>query len=141
MKIITTLLSFIILVSSLDAKTDEFRAKEIEALNKAEGFEYVAGVRRPIRFENGIHCHGWLYNKDLDVAVIQYTYAGQLYDSHRNKMAGIVLSKWKGEVGAEFRKVGFKDIAIMITELNGTKVYSSRYARWYTVGEYLALSF
>ena len=141
MKIITTLVSFIILASSLDARTDEFRAKEIEAINKADGFEYIAGSRRPIKLENGIHYHGWLYNKDMDVAVIQYTYAGQLYDSHKNKMAGNILSKWKGELGTSFRKVGFKDVALMITELNKTKVYSSRYARWYTGDEYLALSF
>lgn len=60
MKIITTLFSFFIFASSLDARTDEFRAKEIEAVNKADGFQYIAGSRRPIRLENGIHYHGWL---------------------------------------------------------------------------------
>jgi hypothetical protein len=136
-----TLVSFTILASSLEATTDEFRAKEIEAINKADGFKYIAGSRRPIKLENGIHYHGWLYNKDMDVAVIQYTFAGQLHDSHKKKMAANILSKWKGELGTSFRKVGFKDLALMITELNKTKVYSSRYARWYTVDEYLALSF
>jgi hypothetical protein len=141
MKIITTLLSSIILASSLGARTDEFRAKEIEAINKADGFEYIAGSRRPIKLESGIHYHGWLYNKDMDVAVIQYTHPGQLHDSHKNKIAGNILSKWKGELGTSFRKVGFKDVALMITELNKTKVYSSRNTRWYTVDEYLALRF
>jgi hypothetical protein len=140
MKIITTLVSFLILASSLEAKTDEFRAKEIEAINKADGFEYIAGSRRPIKLENGIHYHGWLYNKNKDVAIIQYTYAGQLHDSQKNKMSGNILSKWNGELGTSFRKLEFKDVALMITELNKTKVYSSKYDRCYTVDEYLALS-
>lgn len=77
----------------------------------------------------------------MDVAVIQYTYAGQLYDSYKNKITENILRKWKGEVGTSFRKIGFKDIALMITELNKTTVYSSRNARWYMVDEYFALKF
>lgn len=141
MKITITLITLFALTATLSGNTDEFREKEIESINKADGFEYVAGVRRPIKLEGGIHYHGWLYNKDLDVAVIQYTYGGQLYDSHKNKMTESILSKWRGELGSVFRKAGFKDIALMITELNKTKVFSSKYGKWYTVDDYLALRF
>jgi hypothetical protein len=130
-----------ILTLSLSAKNDESRAKEIENINKSDGVEYIAGSRRPIKLENGIHYHGWLYNKDIDCAVIQYTYPLRLGDSNKKKIAENLLSEWKGELGVRFRKAGFKDVALMLTENYKTKVYSSKYARWYTVDEYLKLSF
>lgn len=120
---------------------DDFRANEIEKINQADGFKTLFGVRRPIRLDNGVHYHGWLYNKKLDAAVIQYTYEGKLFDSYKNGLAENIVAKWKGDVGSYLRKVGFKDIAIMITEVIVTKVYSSRQGRWYTVDDYTALSF
>jgi len=139
--VICALYLSLVSLSSFSETDDDFREKQIESINKADGFKYIAGVRRPVRLENGVHYHGWLYNKKLDVTVIQYTYGGQLYDSYKDQMAQNVLSKWNGEVGSQFRKWGFKDIAIMITEGSKTKVYSSKYGKWFTSDEYLALRF
>ena len=133
----------LLLHSSLLAASndDDFRANQIEEINQADGFKTFFGARRPIKLDNGVHYHGWLYNKKLDAAVIQYTYAGKLFDSYRNGLAEKIVAKWKGDVGTHLRKIGFKDMAIMITEVTTTKVYSSRQGRWYTVDNYMALSF
>ena len=73
--------------------------------------------------------------------MIQYTYAGKLFDTYKNGLAEKIVAKWKGDMGLNFRKVGFKDIAIMITELTTSTVYSSRMKKWYTVDDYTALTF
>jgi|TARA_B110000238_G_C16080440_1_gene419163 hypothetical protein len=139
--VICVLYLSLISLPSFSETDDDFREKQIESINKADGFKYISGVRRPIRLENGLHMHGWLYNKKLDITTIQYTYAGQLSDSHKDQMAQAILSKWKGEIGSQFRKWGFKDISIMITEGIKTRVYSSKHDKWCTVDEYLALRF
>lgn len=120
---------------------DDLRMKLIEEINQSDGIEYIFGSRRPIKLENGIHYHGWIYNKKLDIATIQFTYGGKIINSHKDKMAVEILKKWNGDVGDKFRKSGFKDIAIMITEFTLTKVYSSKYDNWYDVEDYLKLNF
>jgi hypothetical protein len=120
---------------------DDLRMKLIEEINQSDGIEYIFGSRRPIKLENGIHYHGWIYNKEIDIATIQFTYGGKIINSHKDKMAVEILKKWNGDVGDKFRKSGFKDIAIMITEFTITKVYSSKYDNWYDVEDYLKLNF
>ena len=120
---------------------DKYRAKHLEEINKADGFKTLFGTRRPIKLDNGVHYHGWLYNEELDAAVIQYTYAGKLFESYTDNLAENILAKWRGDLGSRFRKIGFKDIAVMVTEVVTTKVYSSRQNRWYTVDDYLVLNF
>ena len=120
---------------------DKYRAKHLEEINKADGFKALFGTRRPIKLDNGIHYHGWLYNEELDAAVIQYTYAGKLFESYTDNLAENILAKWRGDLGSRFRKIGFKDIAVMVTEVVTTKVYSSRQNRWYTVDDNLVLNF
>ena len=119
---------------------DDYRAKQVEEINETSGFQIVLGARRPIKLENGVHYHGWLYNKELDAAIIQYTYAGKLFDSYKNDLAKNILDKWKGSTGSQFRKLGFKDIAILITEGTTSKVYSPKQESWYKVDDYLALN-
>ena len=133
--------SLFFIVAGSNANDDDYRADQIEEINEADGFKTVFGVRRPIQLENGVLYKGWLYNKKLDAAVIQYTYNGKLLDSYKNSLAQNVLAKWKGSVGSQFRKDGFKDIAVLITEFTTSKVYSSRQRRWYTVNDYTALTF
>ena len=74
--VICVLYLSLISLPSFSETDDDFREKQIESINKADGFKYISGVRRPIRLENGLHMHGWLYNKKLDITTIQYTYAG-----------------------------------------------------------------
>ena len=138
------LLTMFLLLSSHSAYAqldDEFRQKKIDNINKADGFKNLLGERRPMKLENGIHYHGWLHNEKLDISIIQYTYTGQLNASYKKQLAQNILSKWQGKVGIQFRKWGFKDIAIMITEGVKTRVYSSKHREWFTVDEYLSLSF
>ena len=145
-----SLLIFVLLASAVfaapdfaeakkQAEAENLRKEEMESINKADGFTYILGSRRPIKLENGIHYHGWLYNEELDAAIIQYTYSGRIYNSHKEKMAHHIGGLWKGELGARLQKMGFQDLAMMITEGIETSVYSSRREKWYTVDGYLAL--
>jgi hypothetical protein len=124
-----------------DTEADVLRRQEVDLINKSEGFTYVAGVRRPMRLENGIHYHGWLYSDNLDAAIIQYTFSGRMHDSQRELMAQNILNVWGSEVGAGMREEGFQDLAIMLTEGFRTTVYSSRHRRWYDHDEYIKLRF
>ena len=139
--LITATILTLLALPSYAQLDDDFRQKQLDDINKADGIKSFLGVKRPIRLENGIDNHGWLYNKKLDVAIIQYTYSGQLYDSYKKQLAQNLLNKWKGEVGVMFRKWGFKDIAVMVTEGVETTIYSSKYRKWFTSDQYLAQNF
>jgi len=139
--LITATILTLLALPSYAQLDDDFRQKQLDDINKADGIKSFLGVKRPIRLENGIDNHGWLYNKKLDVAIIQYTYSGQLYDSYKKQLAQNLLNKWKGEVGDMFRKWGFKDIAVMVTEGVETTIYSSKYRKWFTSDQYLAQNF
>ena len=142
LKLLTTLLLILFTLPSFAQLDDDFRQKQLDDINKADGItKGFLGAKRPIKLENGIHYHGWLHNKKLDVAIIQYTYTGQLYDSYKKQLAQNLLNKWKGEVGTMFRKWGFKDIAVMVTEGVETTIYSSKYRKWFTSDQYLAQNF
>ena len=142
LKLITPLLLILFTLPSYAQLDDDFRQKQLDDINKADGItKGFLGAKRPIKLENGIHYHGWLHNKKLDVAIIQYTYTGQLYDSYKKQLAQNLLNKWKGEVGTMFRKWGFKDIAVMVTEGVETTIYSSKYRKWFTSDQYLAQNF
>ena len=140
--LITATILTLLALPSYAQLDDDFRQKQLDDINKADGItKGFLGAKRPIKLENGIHYHGWLHNKKLDVAIIQYTYTGQLYDSYKKQLAQNLLNKWKGEVGTMFRKWGFKDIAVMVTEGVETTIYSSKYRKWFTSDQYLAQNF
>lgn len=124
-----------------DYYSDDYRKNFVEGINKADGIKTILGSKRPIKLDNGLLYHGWLYNKDLDVAIIQYTFSGKLYKTYKDGLTKNILVKWRGDTGLEFRKVGFKDIAVLITEASTSAVYSSRQNKWYSVSEYTALNF
>jgi hypothetical protein len=65
----------------------------------------------------------------------------------KETLASRILNAWENrDIGRNFRAMGFKDIAVMITYKKGifattSTVYSSAKNSWYTVDDYTALSF
>lgn len=123
---------------------DISRREQLNQINSADGIKFIGESRVPIKFENGINYYGWLYNPKLDVAVIQYVASGEIDESHKRQMALSVQKTWDGDIGKAFKKEGFKDIAIMITEPfsnPSTTIYSSSKSKWFSADDYLDSDF
>jgi len=141
MKLLTPLLLILFTLPSFAQLDDDFRQKQLNDLNKAEGIKSFFGIKRPIKLENGVRYHGWLHNKKLGIATSKYTYTDQLSDSYKKQLAQSLSSKWGGELGVMLDQWGFRDVALMVTEESKTTVYSSKYRKWYSLDKYLTLSF
>ena len=68
--LITATILTLLALPSYAQLDDDFRQKQLDDINKADGIKSFLGVKRPIRLENGIDNHGWLYNKKLDVKLV-----------------------------------------------------------------------
>ena len=131
-------------VEYIEDEGDISRREQLNQINSADGIKFIGESRVPIKLDNGINYYGWLYNPKLDVAVIQYIAPGKIDESHKRQMALSVQKLWDGDAGKAFKKEGFKDIAIMVTEPfanPSTNVYSTSKSKWYSADDYLELDF
>jgi hypothetical protein len=125
-------------------EADISRREQLNQINSADGIKFIGKSRVPIKLENGINYYGWLYNPKLDVAVIQYVAPGKLDESLKRQMALRLQQDWNGDMGKAFKKEGFKDIVIMITEPfsnPSTTIYSSSKSKWFSADDYLDSDF
>lgn len=131
------------------ANNDVFREAHLKKLSEADGVKFIGELRIPFNVPNSdLKCYGWNYNPGLDSAIIQYSINGDIEGTTmKETLASRILNAWENrDIGRNFRAMGFKDIAVMITYKKGifattSTVYSSAKNSWYTVDDYTALSF